>query len=400
LTGPSVSGNGLLLNKMSGRLFGEVVLGQPTTFIGEAAGHLWRATMGVRFSTGTIGVSVSDFARPDGGYSTLAPELDPTLDPDSLEMLERERELSTGAASTRVRGFGVEANLRISPEHRLLLRVGGLRLGAVGGEEVRRPSLEAQYSFSSSRVFLNTRLRRMPPTVQGVYLPGNEVSLDGNLRLIGPLRLTARAYRYENETLGETTGFAVNGGSLGLGLASNRWRLDVRGYHRTMDYSTRTVRRTGQVVLGLALGSWSISTASEVGRETGPGGGHPFRSQRGDLRVKADPGYASFAVRTYETNGLGSRLRADLLGSATFGGFEVAGGAWATRGWTLGGEPGAWMHLGVPLYYQFTALVGLGKGLVLPIPFTGADTGVPHPPWSGSETAGWSEANTSPTSGQ
>lgn len=216
LTGPSVTGNGVAVRRLNGRVLTEIVLAQPTTFTGEGAGHLWRGSLGIKTARGTIGFAASDFARPEGGYSTLPPILDPTLDPDSLEELERERELSLGRASTRVLGVGLEGNLQFARTHRLRLRGGTLRLESAQGEKVIAPSLEAQYSFSGRSATLNTRLRQTPPSVQGVYLPGNERSADGTLRLVNELRVVARAYLYENETIGQAFRAGTEGRSLGL----------------------------------------------------------------------------------------------------------------------------------------------------------------------------------------
>lgn len=227
----------------------------------------------------------------------------------------------------------------------------------------------------------------MPPAVQGVYLPGNELSLDGNLQLVGPLRLTGRAYRFENETLGESGAFGVEGGSLGLRVAKGNWRLDVRSYHRTADYSTRAVRRSGQFALGVSSGPWSLSTTSEVGRETTSNESHPSGSHRGELRLGTEAGYASVTVRSYESGGVVAPVRADFLGAGTVKGIEVAGGAWTTKGWTAGGEPGAWIQVGVPGSNELIAMVGvehwenrtspwrlsfgLQRSLIVPIPFVG-----------------------------
>jgi hypothetical protein len=48
-----------------------------------------------------------------------------------------------------------------------------------------------------------------------------------------------------------------------------------------------------------------------------------------------------------------------VLGSLKLGDWEVAGGAWATRGLARGGEPGFWTHLGVPVTYDLLLSLGI-----------------------------------------
>jgi hypothetical protein len=395
LTGPSVNGEGIALRRRSGRVRGEAVLARPTTFSGEGGGHLWRGNVGLETTLGTIGIAASEFARPDGGYNTLPPISDPTLDPDSLEALERQRRLSQASASTRVQGLGLEAKLRLSRSHRLLMRGGTLRLQSARGEAVSAPSLEAHYSFSSQSATLNTRWRRMPPSVQGVYIPGNELSMDGSLRLISELRLLARAFQYENETLGDGYRSEREGASLGLRYAWGRWRVEMQGHQRDVRSSIRSLRRTGQLSIGLPIGPVSMNGSAELGEEEASRGTYPFRSYRSDLRWSGDAGFASLGVSSYETGGGPARLRADLLASVMVGEFELAGGAWATRGWAAGGEPGWWINVGLPVTSEWMLLLGveqardllapdasgwrtsfgLRKKLIVPLPFLPATRG-------------------------
>jgi hypothetical protein len=399
LTGPAVNGHGVALRRLNGRVFTELIAARPTTFSGAGAGHLWRGRVGVRTSLGTIAVAASDFARPEGGYSTLPPVFEPTLDPDSLEARERELELSAASGSTRARGAGLDANLQWNGVHRLLLRGGALRLESAGGEEVTAPSLEAHYSFTRSFASLNMRWRQAPPTVQGIYIPGDELAADGSVRLLGDLRVVARGYRFSHESLGQSFGFGTSGTSLGLRYLQRRWRLEAHGLQREAHSSTRSLRRTGQLLFGAPLGPLSLSGNMEIGTDAGATGVHAYRYYRGDLRWSGGSGYASFNVGAVESGGSPPRLRADLLGSLMLGEWEVAGGAWATRGWPAGSEPGAWLQLGVPLLSEFTLLLGaehaprphapdtspwraslgLRKKLILPLPLLPGDGALGQP---------------------
>ena len=395
LTGPSVSGEGMAARHPEGRVLAELVLVRPTTFSGNGAGRLWRGSVGIRTARATIGLSASDFARPDGGYSLLPPVPEPTLDPDSLEELERERVLSSGRASTRVQGLGLEGTLQITRTQRLTLRGGALRLDSARQSAATGPSLELQYSLSGRTATVNARVRQMPPSVQGVYLAGDERSADGTLRLTDELRLVARAYQYEQETAGQGYRAGTEGLSLGVRHTRGYWRLEATGNHRHA-YSSMpasSVRRTARLSLGLPVGPLSLNMVSELGDEETVTGLHLFRSYRGDLRWSGDAGLFSLTVGSYATAGAAPRLRADLLTSLVYGGFELAGGAWATRGWRAGGAPGMWTSIGLPVSSGFTLFVGLEhaedifdptgspwrfslrlrKKIVVPLPFLRSD---------------------------
>lgn len=360
ITGPSVTGDGIAVHRLKGRVLTEVVLAQPTTFSGEGAGHLWRGSLGLKTARGTIGVAVSDFSRPSG-YSTLPPIADPTLDPDSLEDIERERALSSGRTSTRVQGVGLEANLQLARTHRLRLRGGTVRLESTEQDKIIAPAFEAQYSFSGRSATLNARLRETPPSVQGVYLPGDERSADGTLRLIDELRVVGRAYWYENVTLGQSYRAGTEGRSLGLRYTRRRWRVEANGNLRSAYSSTRSHRRTGVLSFGMPLEPISVNASIEIGEEEIPEGVYPYRSYRGDLRWSGEPGFVSFTVSSYASGGIRPRQRADLLTSLIYGGFELAGGAWITRGWT-GGAPGVWTNVGLPVTPRLTLFLGLEHG--------------------------------------
>lgn len=397
ITGPSVTGDGIAVQRLKTRVLAEIVFAQPTNFSGEGAGHLWRGSLGLKTARGTFGIAVSDFSRPSG-YSTLPPVADPTLDPDNLEDIERERALSSGRTSTRVLGVGLEANLKLARTHRLRLRGGTVRLESEQ-DKMTAPAFEAQYSFSGRSATLNARLRETPPSVQGVYLPGGERSADGTLRLIGELRVVGRAYWYENVTLGQSYRAGTEGGSLGLRYTGRGWRVEVNGNLRDAYSSTLSHRRTGLLSFGMPLGPISVNASTEIGEEKIPKGVHLYRSYRGDLRWSGEPGFVSFTVGSYASGGIRPRLRADLLTSLVYGGFELAGGAWATRGWTGGGAPGVWTNIGLPVTSKLTLFlglehgpqllapngsrwrfsVGLRKKLLVPLPFLRNGTLAPEP---------------------
>jgi hypothetical protein len=57
--------------------------------------------------------------------------------------------------------------------------------------------------------------------------------------------------------------------------------------------------------------------------------------------------------------GLGTQQRIDALGSIKIGEHELSGGAWATRGYKVGGHPGAWTTVAVPTPIGLTVVTGI-----------------------------------------
>jgi hypothetical protein len=49
----------------------------------------------------------------------------------------------------------------------------------------------------------------------------------------------------------------------------------------------------------------------------------------------------------------------DLMASLKFGAAELMGGAWMTRGYALGGQPGMWTSIGVPVGYESMLTLGI-----------------------------------------
>jgi hypothetical protein len=70
ITGPFVRGRGGNVHKSSGRFIFGLAITQPTTFTGDASGHLVRGRAGINKSFASIGVVASDYSRPSG-YTTF-----------------------------------------------------------------------------------------------------------------------------------------------------------------------------------------------------------------------------------------------------------------------------------------------------------------------------------------
>ncbi len=359
LTGPYVRGQGMSLRRTQGLLVGDLTVAQPTSFVGDAGGHLLRGSAGLAGKHGRLAATFSDFGRPVGGYSTV-PRYPQDIDPDSLERLERERLAAAKAPSNRVQGAGVDAELQLAKVHRFNVRGGWLHLSNAAGASVEDPSAEVQYGFNHRRATFNARWRQMPHSLQGIQLPGDETSVDASLKVIGEWRLAGRAYRTLNETLGNAHRSQGDGASFGVRYFREGWRMDVRGNYREWNYGQQpTVARTINLSLGVPLGPLSLSGYADVGEQHNATVRQPTESYRGDLRWSGKAGTASWSASYYESLNAPPRLRTDVLGSLKLREWEWAGGAWATRGWKAGGEPGFWSQIGVPVSYDLLLSLGI-----------------------------------------
>jgi hypothetical protein len=360
VTGPFVRGQGISLRRTEGLLIGDVILAVPTTFSGNAGGHLVRGSVGLRGRTARAAFVFSDFSRPAGGYSTIPVILDPHLDPEEIERLERERKAAEAAARNQVQGAGIEAEWRPLQSHRFSARAGILHLRNAAGLSVEDPSAEAAYHFQGRKAALSARWRQMPTSIQGVHLPGDEMAVDGSLKVIGDWRLAGRAHRTLSRMIGNDYRSENEGASLGVRYVNRGRRLDVRGAYRQWSWGGPvTEAHTVNASFGMPLGPLSLNGSANVGIQDNGTLRRMTRSGRGDLRWSGTAGMASWTVAYFETLTSPRRLRTDALGSFKVGGWEFAGGAWATHGQLRGGEPGFWTQIGIPLNRDLLVSMGI-----------------------------------------
>jgi hypothetical protein len=247
-----------------------------------------------------------------------------------------------------VQGAGADVEVRVAGAHRFNVRGGFLRLHNAAGDSVGDLSAEAQYAFSHRRASFNARWRTMPESLQGIpawerRVGGRQPQGDGEWRLAG------RAYRSSNHALGRSFHSESEGASLGVRYFRQRWRLDVRGTHREWSYGEQpTVARTLNVSAGAPVGPLSLSAFAAVGEQRQDTTRRPTASYRGDLRWTGRLGTASWAASYFERPNMAPRIRTDLLGSLKLGDWELAGGAWATGGWTRAASRASGPRSGFP----------------------------------------------------
>jgi hypothetical protein len=357
ITGPFVRGRGGSIRKLTGRFIGDLTITQPTTYSGDASGYLVRGRVGMSASFGSLSFVASDFSRP-AGYTTLLPVVT-VLDPDGAERQEIERRLAAGATSNRVFGSGVEGELRRQNVHRFSVRVGVLHLANAAGLTRTSPAGEAAYGYNGKAATLNARFRETPPGMQGVQIGGDERWLDGTVRVYKDLRFVAQGFRSAYDVTGGQYSSLSNGSSLGARIMRGSSRLEVRGNYRESSYNTKTIRRTGSLSAGLPVGPFSVNGNAEVGESDTARGVQPLAFYRADARLTRERGTGSLSMSQIKNGGLPAQQRFDILGSVKVGEYELSGGAWATRGYIVGGHPGVWTTAGVPTPFGLTAVLGM-----------------------------------------
>jgi hypothetical protein len=165
-----------------------------------------------------------------------------------------------------------------------------------------------------------------------------------------------------NRTLGAGFHSEGEGTSVGIGFFRQGWRFDVRGGRREWSYGQLpTVARTVTVSLGVPVGPLSFNGYADVGEQDNGEVRQSTQNYNASLRWNGQGGMASWNASYYESLVSAPRLRTDLLGSLKLGDWELAGGAWATRGWVRGGEPGFWTQIGVPFTYDVLVSFGIER---------------------------------------
>ena len=356
ITGPYVLGRGVSVQRPAGPLLADIVASQPNTINGIADGHLFRGRVGVRTTKLTVAFTASDFGRPAGGYTTISTVQTGVLDAETESELEFERRLTTSSASNRARGIGFETELNPSRAHRIAFRAGSLWLSNAVGDHISAPVGEASYGLVTKRATFNARWRDMPPTVSGVYIPGDDVGVDGSVGLWRDIRLVGRGYQSSTHTFNSDFFSANEGASVGVRVARGARRVEVRANYGESQYSTTTVRRTVSIQAGTPVGPFHLNGSADVGEQDAAVGlSSHLALYRGDVAWVGSIGNASLSVSRSNRADV-VQQRVDLLASLHVGGAELAGGAWLTRGY---GRPGAWTSIGVPVGFESMMVFGL-----------------------------------------
>jgi hypothetical protein len=359
-TGPYVRGRGASLRRPTGRLVADLFVAQPTTIDGDASGHLVRSRVGLRTKTTAITLAMSDFSRPAGGYTTMPTVQVTVLDPDAAERLEIERRLTAQSPSNAVRGVGTELEFSPSPAHRFTTRLGSLWLSSASGLRVSGFAGEASYSFINPRIAtINTHWRETPPSIQGIYLPGDEIGADGSLRLVSDLRVVGQTYRNSNDTLDSNSLSTTNGTSLGMRFMRGGNRIEARGNYRESQFDAMTVRRTVSLNGGVPVGPMAASLILELGQQERAGQVEPLSFYHGDLRWIGKGGNTlSVGYSRQDVTAVLTTQRLDVLTSYSARDWEFAGGVWVSSGFPVGGKPGGWGTIGIPLASDMLITIG------------------------------------------
>jgi hypothetical protein len=371
ISGPFVEGVGASVRHTAGSLVAEFTATRPATFFEPAAGHLYRGRIGVRKRKVLVAFAASHFGRPAGGYQTAPPVQQAPLSADDQEEYDVEQAFSGPAPSNRVFGAGIEIEFKPTRTQRITSKVGRLDLANAAGQRERGVAGEASYSFAvPEKGTLNLRWRQMPPTLQGIYTQNNERSVDGSVRVAGPLFIVGRIYDNSSETVGRAYRIHGTGVAPGVRFQRGHRRVEARWNYRQSQFSTSSVRRSVSVDGGTPVGPLTLSATADVGTDDAGGAVARMAYYRTDARWSGQTG-AMFVGITHADHGSSSSERADFVGSLNVARWEMAGGAWVTRGFSSGGRPGLWTSVGVPAGRDLLLMVGVDRA---PIEWTAPPT--------------------------
>ena len=308
VSGPVAQGRGVEASFSPGAWRAEVFLARPSSYLGDVHdGHVARATVGVPTAYGTFGLRAASVARG----------------------------ADLGAAY-RQRGGALTYGLRTGG-HELQAEAGFLSVaadsveGPAGRAGATGAAAEVRYAFTTDRLSLGARLRRVPGTTAGTASHGDETFAHGSYGLTETVRLTGSAYATDAERVDGRPYGRSEGGGLGL-----RWGLpgglsaSVMGAYRASALvgagaggsETRLVRLSGDLPVGPVM----VEADADVGLT-----GNDFGSRRyGTARVGARwsrQGQWGWLGLSHNDFGFGSaRTGLDASGSVRFRGAEVQGG--------------------------------------------------------------------------
>jgi hypothetical protein len=369
LMGPYSRTLGAVLRRNIGLIAGEVAAGQPDQFGGRPEGFLARARIGPRWQRGSAQLVASTFTRPNSEYWSGS------------------RIEAAGAEATIRLGGGISGtNGRQRPMHDFLVRGGFLRATHLKSDSLNGgPAAEASYSLYSDAASVSLRHVHSPATVRGVFLPARESSASGHQRLAGPLRVVFTASHSESHTVGVAIPWESDNLAGGLRLMNRKGaRLEARMNYREGRSTALTRRRSITGAAGAPLGRLYLDLWSEHGTQltrnpaaTNPEILGPFDVHRLSARYMAQSGWLAFGT-TYSNYGNNTRqLRSDISGSLKRSSIEIDGGAWASKFRSYGGDPGAWLSLGIPVRQDFTIHLGVEY---MRFPATYRQGTIPTPP--------------------
>lgn len=221
------------------------------------------------------------------------------------------------------------------------------------------PATEVAYGYNGKVATLNARVREMPSSMQGVQVGGDERWIDGTVRIYKDVRFLAQGFTSAYDVTGGLYSSLSDGGSLGTRFTRKGMRAELRGNYRESSYDTKSIRRTGSVSVAMPLGPLSLNGNTEIGENETTRGLHPLAFHRADLRIARERGKASLGWSRISNGGLGVQQRIDALGSIKMGEYELSGGAWTTRGYIAGGQPGVWTTAAVPTPIGLTVVAGI-----------------------------------------
>jgi hypothetical protein len=355
LTGVVTPSDGVYFQKTRGLLIGSLAAARPKYFGGGWGGYLLQGRAGLGFKAGSISLLASDVSRPTQSSRITAntfPEDDSEMIVEDLErigaLLSRENRIRSGGLETRL-SFGA---------HSITARGGWLDLINSTDERTSGPVASGSYVFRGQHGSVSGQFRKGPGSLQGIAIPGDQVTLGGRLTVVGPFALIGRTYWQESSLLGRIRPTRAAGASAGIEYSKSQSRFYLHGNYRESDYLVRTLTRSLTAGLRLPMGAVGLDGAVQYGEADDGRQRRRIASYRGSFYAEGE--HASLMLSgSYRDYGISKpRMSLDLSGSVDWRGATLEAGTGISRAGVFGDLFNAYTTLEFPLPGDLSILLG------------------------------------------
>jgi hypothetical protein len=356
LAGPSLRADGLKL-ELRRRIVADLTIARPFYLGGASGGHVIQGRVGVRTSAGTIALVGSDLSRPlEISAPAVAAPTDPATQVTDTELAAARQLLSR---ESRMRGWGVQSDFHFRGMHTLFASAGAVELANQAGQSTRGPAAEARYVFTRGSFSLNAYGRHAPPSVAGMYVPGDGQSVGAKVPVGAGLSAIAQTYSNVNWLFGQAQPIRSTGTYAGLQRTDGTARFTIRYSDRHVKATVSqfdTVSRTVSGTVSVPVGPVRLDARAEAGPTRRGTILHTVQTYGLTLNVDVGP-RSIWIAGSYDDYGFQPpRGRADAGFSAEVRGLKFELGAGYGTGQLLGKDLSASAKIEMPVAGAFTLM--------------------------------------------
>ncbi len=262
------------------------------------------------------------------------------------------------ARESLMRAVGVEADLHTAKSQRLLVRAGHVRVEGWSGDRSEGLTGELRYSITRPAASFTFDARRSPSAVTGAFLAGDAVTLNASARVVGDLRLIARAHSGSSSLVGATRRVVNKGAATGLQFSRKQTRVTLQAKYAELHASSlHRITRTASLNVAIPFRMTRFNADLEAGTADHNGVARPYRAFRGRVGFFEEKDVNFGVSASYNEYGVGpTRLRLDADAAVAFGNFLIEGGGGYGRGQVLGTDVHSWVSIEAPQTRSTTLL--------------------------------------------